>query len=383
MRRRAQHVDVGAGAEHALLAAGDHQATHLGMLEAQPLQRIGELDVDAQVVRIELELVARLEAAILVDIEDQRRNRALDVHAPVRIAIGMRVEGHHRVNPRASRRPRRRRHCSSSCRLCAIDLPEVSTIASALRYSSSRPARMRFRSSIASVLPAIGPLIALRDHACHVLFGLGLEPHDAAGRQQQVEGFRLRYDAAAGRDHHRLVAQQQRLQRAPLVPAVRRQAVEQEQLRQRGSRGALDLAVELDKRDAAPGGEPRAQRRLAGAAQARSARSGAFAAPHARAELAVQRVRGAANFRRRKSRQPVHQQRDFGRRFGAVARQLLDRHLDRLRDLLEQQDRDIAAARIPAMRDSVRTRRNRAPAMRRDIPRRARISRTRSPIAAR
>ena len=54
-----EHEDVGAGAEDALLAAGDDDAAHLGVLEAQPLDRVGELDVDAEVVGVELQLVAR------------------------------------------------------------------------------------------------------------------------------------------------------------------------------------------------------------------------------------------------------------------------------------------------------------------------------------
>ena len=54
---RAEHEDVGAGAEDARLEAGEHDRVHFGMLEAQALQRVGELDVDAEVVRIELQLV--------------------------------------------------------------------------------------------------------------------------------------------------------------------------------------------------------------------------------------------------------------------------------------------------------------------------------------
>ncbi len=53
-----QHPDVRAGAEDALLARHQHHGPHLGVLEAQPLHGVGELDVDAQVVGVELELVA-------------------------------------------------------------------------------------------------------------------------------------------------------------------------------------------------------------------------------------------------------------------------------------------------------------------------------------
>src|SRR6202043_2689821 len=110
------------------------------------LQRIGELDIDAEIVGVELELVARLEATILVDIEDQGGDRAVDAQSPVCVMVGIGVESHHGIHPArlASAGPAAAVTWSSSRRLCAIDLPEVSTIASALRYRSSRPARMRF-----------------------------------------------------------------------------------------------------------------------------------------------------------------------------------------------------------------------------------------------
>ena len=53
-----QHADVGAGAEHPVLAGPQHHRLHLRVLEAQPLHRVGELDIDAQVVGVELELIA-------------------------------------------------------------------------------------------------------------------------------------------------------------------------------------------------------------------------------------------------------------------------------------------------------------------------------------
>src|SRR5712691_5670581 len=47
------------------------------------------------------------------------------------------------------------------------------------------------------VVPSHWTGIALRDHACHVLLGLGLEPHSEAGREQELIGSWLRDDAAA------------------------------------------------------------------------------------------------------------------------------------------------------------------------------------------
>ena len=68
--RARQHADVGAGAEHARLARAQHHDLHLRVLEAQPLDRVGELDVDAEVVGVELELVALEQAALLVDVHE-------------------------------------------------------------------------------------------------------------------------------------------------------------------------------------------------------------------------------------------------------------------------------------------------------------------------
>ena len=82
-----EHEDVGARAEHAVLGARDDDAAHFRMLEANALQRVGELDVDAEVVRIELELVAGIDAAILVDVHRQRRDGSVERELPVRVAI--------------------------------------------------------------------------------------------------------------------------------------------------------------------------------------------------------------------------------------------------------------------------------------------------------
>ena len=62
-------------------------AATLGMLEAQPLHRVGQLDIDAEIVGVELELVAGREAARLVDVELQGGDSVLDTQAPVTIAI--------------------------------------------------------------------------------------------------------------------------------------------------------------------------------------------------------------------------------------------------------------------------------------------------------
>ena len=67
---------------------------HLGMLEAQPLHRVGEFDIDAEIVGIQLELIALEQPAILVDIHGQRRDVAIDGELPMPVArrIGLEID---------------------------------------------------------------------------------------------------------------------------------------------------------------------------------------------------------------------------------------------------------------------------------------------------
>src|SRR5262249_40151897 len=67
---------------------------HLRMLEAQPLDRVRKLDVDAEIVGIELELVALEQAAILVHVHGERGDIAVDGELPVPVArrIGLKVD---------------------------------------------------------------------------------------------------------------------------------------------------------------------------------------------------------------------------------------------------------------------------------------------------
>jgi hypothetical protein len=55
--RRRQHLDVGPGAEHLVERAGQHHDLDGRVLEPEPLHDVVELDVDAEVVGVELELV--------------------------------------------------------------------------------------------------------------------------------------------------------------------------------------------------------------------------------------------------------------------------------------------------------------------------------------
>ena len=86
MAADAEHEDVGARAEHLVLQAGDHHGAHLGVLEADAVDGVVELDVHAQVVAVELELVARRDAAVLVEVGAERGHRAFELELPVLVA---------------------------------------------------------------------------------------------------------------------------------------------------------------------------------------------------------------------------------------------------------------------------------------------------------
>ena len=92
--RPTQHEDVGAGAEDALLQAGDDDRVDLGMLEAEALNRVGEFDVDAKVVGIELEPVVRRQPRVFLDVHRQGRNRAVERELPMAVSVGSGVERH-------------------------------------------------------------------------------------------------------------------------------------------------------------------------------------------------------------------------------------------------------------------------------------------------
>ena len=75
------------------------------MLEAQPLHRVVELDVDAEVVGVELELVAVEQAAGLIDVHDQIGDLAVELDAPVAIArrLGLKIDGLHDLTSAGSK----------------------------------------------------------------------------------------------------------------------------------------------------------------------------------------------------------------------------------------------------------------------------------------
>ena len=75
-------------------AAGDDDRLDARMLEPQPLQRVVQLDVDAQVVGVQLQLVVVAQATARIDRHGQRRDRPVDVEAPVAVLrrLGLEAE---------------------------------------------------------------------------------------------------------------------------------------------------------------------------------------------------------------------------------------------------------------------------------------------------
>ena len=103
--RGAQHVDVGARAEDAVLAARDHDGAHLGVLEAQALDGVGELDVDAEVVAVELERVAGAQRPLLLHVHHEPREGRLELEPPVDVAVGVGLEADGRRHGAAGSAP--------------------------------------------------------------------------------------------------------------------------------------------------------------------------------------------------------------------------------------------------------------------------------------
>ncbi len=109
VRRLAEHADIGAGAEHIVLAGLDDDAAHFRMLEAQALNRVVEFDVDAEIVGVELEFVAVGKPAGLIDVHDQIGDIAVALDAPMAVArrIGLEIDGWHGLKPARGKTARR------------------------------------------------------------------------------------------------------------------------------------------------------------------------------------------------------------------------------------------------------------------------------------
>jgi hypothetical protein len=73
----------------------DVTMTDLRVLEADSLDGVGELDVDAEIVGIELQLIVRREAGVLAHVHGQRGDGAIERQLPVLIAVGAGIKRNH------------------------------------------------------------------------------------------------------------------------------------------------------------------------------------------------------------------------------------------------------------------------------------------------
>ena len=67
-------------------ALDDDHGARFRALEADAVDGVVELDVDAEVIAVELELVARAQAGVLVEIGEERRHRPVELELPVLVA---------------------------------------------------------------------------------------------------------------------------------------------------------------------------------------------------------------------------------------------------------------------------------------------------------
>jgi len=92
VRGKAEHVNVGAGTEDAVLGAGDDHRADFRMLEADALECIMQLDIDAEIVGVELEFISRPDTAVFRHVHGERGDGAVESKAPMLVAGGIGLE---------------------------------------------------------------------------------------------------------------------------------------------------------------------------------------------------------------------------------------------------------------------------------------------------
>src|SRR6476620_5873385 len=93
------------------------------MLKTQPLHRIGQLDVDCQVVGIELELVARAKRGALIDGHEEPRDAAAifgQLQFPMTVSTRMSLEGDRIHNRHSTYRGSGRKRYSAFAKLAVM-----------------------------------------------------------------------------------------------------------------------------------------------------------------------------------------------------------------------------------------------------------------------
>ena len=90
--RLREHLNVRSGAEHLVEAAGDDDGSDFRMFESQSLHGVVQFDVDAEVVTVELQLVAVAQTPRRIDLHSERRDRPVEGKRPVSIQLWLAIE---------------------------------------------------------------------------------------------------------------------------------------------------------------------------------------------------------------------------------------------------------------------------------------------------
>ena len=180
---------------------------NLRMLEAQPLHRIIQLDIDAEVVGVQLQLVAGREAAILVNIHRERRDRPIEAQLPVAIFCGLGAKIDHReLTPIGGCCTIMHAAIARNRKQFLERLPRGLATRIELRVGFAIE-RIALREDAAhvdqrlAVAAAFDAMVALANHAIPMLLGRGLQPNCIKRIQQALEGRGFRHQSAAGREH--------------------------------------------------------------------------------------------------------------------------------------------------------------------------------------
>ena len=91
----AEHADIGAGAEDVFFGGAQDDGADFGVLEPQPLHGVCQLNIDAKIVGIQLQLVAAQQRRIGIDIHRQRGDGTIERQFPVLVAAGVGLEVDH------------------------------------------------------------------------------------------------------------------------------------------------------------------------------------------------------------------------------------------------------------------------------------------------
>ncbi len=188
-----------------------------------------------------------------------------------------------------------------------------------------------------------GPQVALGDDAVHVVFRLGLEPDCVAMGEEEVEAGGVRHQAAGGGDDAGGIGVQGFFQGLTLVPAVGVGAVEGLDFGWAAAGEAGDFGAEFDEGTVQGGGGHFAEGGFAGAAQADEG-DAVGALFHGVAEEIGECPLGLFQLLLVTAGQDLPDHQPFGGVGGFIAQEFGERTVQRLGDLLQDQDGDVADA---------------------------------------